>query len=76
MEDVNEKFVPIEQLIRMVHLEQYVQRVIDYTQRYNNSNSTYYSPENLLGRYEKYPAYGDIPEAYSFVSYTFKKILM
>lgn len=68
MEDKEEKFLPIEQSLKMLHLEQYVHKVIDFTQRYNNSNSSYYSPYNLIGKYEKYPLYGDIPEAYSFVS--------
>ncbi|KAJ8956651.1 hypothetical protein NQ318_014005 [Aromia moschata] len=62
-------FVPIEKFLKMDHLEQYVYRVLDYTSRYNNSNSYYYAPINLVGKYAKYPSYGDFPEAYFLRSY-------
>lgn len=55
-------------LLKMTHLEQYASKVIDWTQSYNNSNSSYYSPSNLIGKPEMYPYYGDVPESYSLVS--------
>lgn len=64
----SELFLPVENVIKMTPLEQYVFRVHDYTSRYNNSSSSYYAPSNLIGKYEKYPAYGDYPETYILVS--------
>lgn len=62
------KFEPIETRLKMSHLEQYVFRIVNYTSRYNNSNSYSYAPINLVGKYVKYPSYGDFPEAYFLVS--------
>ncbi|CAG9853706.1 unnamed protein product [Phyllotreta striolata] len=53
----------------MARLEFYVQSVLDYTSRYNYSTSLYYAPTNLIGEYEKYPTYGDFPEAYCLRTY-------
>ncbi|XP_057670051.1 F-box/LRR-repeat protein 4-like isoform X1 [Diorhabda carinulata] len=53
----------------MGRIEYYVQKVVDYTSRYNYSNSFYYSPNNVIGKYEHYPAYGDFPEAYCLRHY-------
>lgn len=58
-------------MLKMTHLEQYVNKVLDYTQRYNNSNSSYYAPSNLIGKPEMYPLFGDVPETYALVSKTF-----
>lgn len=55
-------------ILQMSYLEQYVNKVIDYTQRYNVSSSMYYAPSNLIGKPQIYPAFGDSPEAYSLVS--------
>ncbi|XP_018566119.1 F-box/LRR-repeat protein 4 [Anoplophora glabripennis] len=63
------KFEHIETRLKMSHLEQYVFRVVNYTSRYNNSNSYSYAPINLVGKYVKYPSYGDFPEAYFLRSY-------
>lgn len=60
-------------MVKMTHLEQYVNKVLDYTQRYNNSNSSYYAPSNLIGKPEMYPLFGDVPETYALVS---KKYLL
>lgn len=65
----NEKFVPVENLLKMPYLEQYVQHVVSYSSRYNNSSSYSYAPINLVGKYGKYPSYGDFPEAYFLRSY-------
>lgn len=65
MEDMTDECIS---LLKMTHLEQYVNIVLDYTQRYNNSNSSYYAPSNLIGKPEKYPLCGDFPETYSLVS--------
>ncbi|CAH1967495.1 unnamed protein product [Acanthoscelides obtectus] len=69
MDNLKSDFVPAETLIKMYHLEQYVHVILDYTSRYNNSNSSYYSPFNLIGKYEIYPFYGDYPETYFLRSY-------
>ncbi|KAG5864732.1 hypothetical protein JTB14_034045 [Gonioctena quinquepunctata] len=69
MEAMQRKFVPIENISKMGQWEYYVDAVIDYTSRYNYSNSYYYAPSNLVGKYEKYPLYGDFPEAYCLRSY-------
>lgn len=68
--ELNEcNIVLIEKLLkRMVHLEQYVEKVIDYTSRFNNSNSIFFAPLNISGKYLKYPSYGDFPEAYCLVN--------
>ncbi|KAJ8923007.1 hypothetical protein NQ315_001555 [Exocentrus adspersus] len=63
------KFARIETMLKMSHLEQYVSRVVNCTSRYNNSNSYSYAPINLVGKYVKYPSYGDFPEAYFLRSY-------
>lgn len=60
-------------ILNMIHLEQYANKVLDYTQRYNNSQSSYYAPSNLIGKPELYPGSGDVPEAYSLVSVLPKK---
>lgn len=65
MEDTEDDFISV---LKMSHLEQYVNKVLDYTQRYNNSNSSYYAPSNLIGKPERYPLFGDVPETYSLVS--------
>ncbi|KAJ8968519.1 hypothetical protein NQ317_004395 [Molorchus minor] len=71
-EDVEmDKGSKIETLLKMNHVEQFVSKVLDYTSRYNNSNSYYYSPINLVGKYVKYPSYGDCPETYFLVLNTF-----
>ncbi|CAH1115917.1 unnamed protein product [Phaedon cochleariae] len=69
MEKTSDKYELIENLLDMTQSEYYVYKVLDYTSRYNYSNSYYYSPSNLVGKYEKYPAYGDFPEAYCLRSY-------
>lgn len=63
-----ERFFPVEDVFKMQYLEQYVQSVVHYSSRYNNQLNYCYSPTNLLGKYEKYPSYGDFPEAYFLVS--------
>lgn len=65
MEDSEDALISV---LKMTHLEQYVNKVLDYTQRYNNSNSSYYAPSNLIGKPEIYPLFGDVPETYSLVS--------
>nr|XP_023026003.1 F-box/LRR-repeat protein 4-like [Leptinotarsa decemlineata] len=62
-------FQPIEEIVLMRHVEYYVSAVTDCSSRFNYSNSVYYSPRNLIGRYERYPAYGDFPETYSLRTY-------
>lgn len=49
--------------------EFYVESVLDYTSRYNNSRSIGYAPENLVGKELRYPSYGDFPDTYILVSY-------
>lgn len=65
MENTQDEFIS---MLKMTHLEQYVNKVIDYSQRYNNSNSLYYAPSNLIGKPEMYPLFGDVPETYALVS--------
>ncbi|ERL87168.1 F-box/LRR-repeat protein 4 [Dendroctonus ponderosae] len=67
--DTSERFFPVEDVFKMQYLEQYVQSVVHYSSRYNNQLNYCYSPTNLLGKYEKYPSYGDFPEAYFLRSY-------
>ncbi|XP_060530492.1 F-box/LRR-repeat protein 4 [Cylas formicarius] len=66
-----EIFVPVEKMLKMTYLEQYAQHIINYSSRYNSSNSYSYAPINLVGKYAKYPSYGDFPEAYFLRSYGF-----
>ncbi|XP_030755824.1 F-box/LRR-repeat protein 4 [Sitophilus oryzae] len=53
----------------MNYLEQYVNDVWAYSSRYNNIGSYSYAPINLIGKYERYPAYGDFPETYFLRTY-------
>ncbi|XP_050296045.1 F-box/LRR-repeat protein 4 isoform X2 [Anthonomus grandis grandis] len=61
--------IPIEEVFKMRYLEQYVQTVVNYSSRYNNQCSYSYAPINLVGKYVKYPCYGDFPETYFLRSY-------
>lgn len=54
----------------MEKVEQFAQFVIEYSSKYNNSNSISYSPENMIGKPEKYPNYGDFHDTYMLVSKT------
>lgn len=47
--------------------EYYVESVLDYTSRYNNSRSIGYAPENLVGKAVRYPLYGDFADTYILV---------
>lgn len=72
--DSENSFLIENELKNMVHLEQFVQKVVDCTSRFNNSNSIFYAPLNISGKYLKYPSYGDFPEAYCLVSFNFPLI--
>ncbi|RZC40330.1 F-box/LRR-repeat protein 4, partial [Asbolus verrucosus] len=64
------RFIPVELTAKdMTNLEQYVESVINYTSKYNISFSISYAPENLVGKYVKYPSYGDFAETYILRSY-------
>lgn len=63
------RFFPVEMMIKdMTSWEQYAKTVINCTSRYNISFSISYAPVNLVGKYTKYPSYGDFPETYCLVS--------
>ncbi|XP_066245198.1 F-box/LRR-repeat protein 4 [Euwallacea similis] len=64
-----EGFIPIENIFKMKYLEQYVYLVLNHSSRYNNQCNYSYAPINLVGKYMKYPSYGDFPEAYFLRSY-------
>nr|XP_971231.2 PREDICTED: F-box/LRR-repeat protein 4 [Tribolium castaneum] len=68
--EFEKKFIPVEIMVRdMNSWEQYAEKVINFTSRYNISFSISYAPDNLVGKYTKYPSYGDFPETYSLRSY-------
>lgn len=48
--------------------EYYVEHVLNYSSKYNNSSSVGYAPVNLVGKPTKYPNYGDFPDTYMLVS--------
>ncbi|KAL3272525.1 hypothetical protein HHI36_014001 [Cryptolaemus montrouzieri] len=50
-------------------LEQFADRVLEFTTRYNSRNQLSYGPGNLRGKYTKYPSYGDFPETYTLRCY-------
>ncbi|CAG9773135.1 unnamed protein product [Ceutorhynchus assimilis] len=62
-------FLPIENSLKMRYLEQYAHAVVHYSSKYNSHCSYSYAPHNLVGKYVKYPSYGDFQEAYFLRSY-------
>lgn len=67
--ECDNKFLPVEVMATdMQRLDQWAERVVNYTSKYNTELSVSYSPENVVGKYEKYPSYGDFPETYFLVS--------
>lgn len=52
----------------MLFIEQFVEAVVSYSSRYNNSMSVSYAPDNVIGKTVKYPNYGDYPDTYMLVS--------
>lgn len=48
-------------------LEQFVDRVVDVTNRYSGPNQISYDPANLAGEYSVFPNYGEFLETYALV---------
>ncbi|XP_044272670.1 F-box/LRR-repeat protein 4-like isoform X2 [Tribolium madens] len=68
--ETEKQFIPVEIMVNDMNTwEQYAEKVINFTSRYNISFSISYAPDNLVGKYSKYPSYGDFPETYSLRSY-------
>lgn len=49
-------------------IEQYAQKVIDFSSQYGSDTSISYTAYNITGRPSKYPDYGDFPETFAMVS--------
>ncbi|KAK9885275.1 hypothetical protein WA026_010772 [Henosepilachna vigintioctopunctata] len=56
-------------MFKTSELEQFANKVLEFTTRYNSHNHVSYAPCNLTGRYTKYPSYGDSPETYTLRGY-------
>lgn len=51
----------------MTFIEQYAESVLEYSSKYNSVMSISYAPENVTGKANRYPNYGDFPDTYILV---------
>lgn len=56
--------------IKDVQIEQFAQRVLEFSSQYGSDYSISYTACNITGRPSKYPNYGDFPETFAMVSET------
>lgn len=52
---------------KIVVIEQYAQKVLDYSSQYGSGFSISYTAFNITGRPSKFPDYGDFPETFAMV---------
>lgn len=54
--------------IKEVQIEQFAQRVLEFSSQYGSDYSISYTACNITGRPSKFPNYGDFPETFAMVS--------
>ena len=64
-----EHLIDEEDNIKEVVLNQYAQKVLDFSSQYGSDYSISYTACNITGRPSKYPNYGDFPETFAMVSH-------
>lgn len=54
-------------MTKMHPVDQFACKLVNYTSRFNYTQSQSYAPQNITGRYVIYPSYGDFPDTYFLV---------
>lgn len=65
LEEIQQQNVAPEEVI----INQYAQKVIDFSSQYGSDTSISYTAYNITGRPSKFPDYGDFPETFAMVSF-------
>lgn len=57
--------------VKEVHIQQFAQRVLEFSSQYGSDYSISYTACNITGRPSKFPNYGDFPETFAMVKHIF-----
>ncbi|XP_059609480.1 F-box/LRR-repeat protein 4 [Phlebotomus argentipes] len=65
LDEIQDKNLALEEVI----INQYAQKVIDFSSQYGSDTSISYTAYNITGRPSKFPDYGDFPETFAMRTY-------